>query len=499
MADRQAQAAVGGKRSLPGSTRQGLGKGSRPRTSGAAVWIAADACLSSVATLAGTLIAARVIGPSAVGLASIVLVILQIANFPAGALFADAIVQRRRVTTADLSAAFIVLLGVSVLLVVALWCSTGLWVRVYGEQDIELLLRVGSVGILFTGLSAVQASVLRRHMRFHILAVSSIVSRAIASVACILTALGGYGPWSLICQYVMSIAIDALVIMKASQIKLRLPASLRPAGPLLSFAVIETLSQFILANRPRMFLMLIGYYLPLSAVGEINLAFRIVDSLRGVISSATGRFCVAIFARNQARPDRLHLLFRQATIAISCGTLAAFAALAVCSPEIIDVIFGHKWAGAIPVLQWLSLVAILFFARSVVGYLLTATARPRISLSTGVATLAMMTIWVVAFPPQSTIQAIASWVFPLIVGTVADFLIARKVFGFSVGSQLAALVPGVVAMALMAIGLETVRLVGLSTGIASPKLLGLEVGAGAVLATPALYMMLRVGRRGIFS
>lgn len=400
------------------------------------------------------MVSAALIGPEAMGLSAIVLGVVQLMAFPVEAFFADVLVQRNRLSRLEVNTAFWVQVALGLCASAAAAAVSGPLARAYGQPALAPMLAGAGIGIAFSGLGAVQAALLRRLMRFRRLAEINLVARGAGSVSAVALALAGFGPWSLIGQYVVSSAVGAVALLLFSGWRPRRAARLCSLRPMLAFAVLETLAQFVPAICTRLFIAAVALSLPLATVGEMNLAFRTVDALRNVLSSAAGRLSLSLFSRLQNDPAALLVSFRRASRMVGLATLPVFAALAACAEDLVRVAFGPSWHGAVLQIVMLSLASGVYFCRSTARYLQTARGRPGPSLLTGVLTVTLTMGLVLLLPPASATVALAYWLLPTVIVAVVDVAITTRLFGISVGNQVFALLPGLAgaALVLMAVG-----------------------------------------------
>lgn len=431
-------------------TRGGLAK--------AAIWLAADAGGSSGISLAGTMASAMLIGPDAMGLSAIVLGIAQLAAFPVEAFFADVLVQRSRLSRVEANTAFWVQIGLGVCVGGLVAAVSGPLALAYGQPALQPMLAVAGVGVAVSGVGAVQAALLRRLMRFRRLAEINLVGRAAGSLAAVGLALGGGGSWSLVGQYVLSAGVGAAGLLLFSGWRPRRVVRLSSLRPMLAFAVLETLAQFVPAICTRLFVSAVALSLPLAVIGEMNLAFRTVDSLRAVISSAAGRLSLTLFSRLQKEPEALLGIFRRTSWAVGLATLPVFAALAACAQDLVHVVFGPAWQGAVLQIIMLSLASGVYFCRSTARYLQTAKGRPGPSLLTGVLTVMLTMGLVLLYPPATAAWAMLYWLVPIVIVAIVDLALTSRLFGIGVGDQVVALLPGLAAAILLIAAVSAVRL-----------------------------------------
>ena len=68
-----------------------------------------------------------------------------------------------------------------------------------------------------------------------------------------------------------------------------------------------------------------------------------------------GGVLLPAMARRQRRAARLRAVHRAGIEMLSLAALPASLAIAVCAPEIVAVVLGARWEGAVPVLRILAL------------------------------------------------------------------------------------------------------------------------------------------------
>lgn len=452
----------------------------------AALWLAVDAAGSSGISLAGTMISAALIGPVAMGLSAIVLGIVQLASFPVEALFADVLVQRDRLTRLEANTVFWVQLALGLFGSLVMIAISGPLARAYNQPTLQPMLATAGLAIVFSGASTVQAALLRRLMRFRQLAKINLVGRVAGSLAAVALALSRHGAWSLIGQYVVATASVAMGLLLFSGWRPRAALRLSALRPMLAFAVLETLAQFVPAICARLFVSAVALSLPLAAIGEMNLAFRTVDSLRTVISSAAGRLSLSLFSRLQNNPQALIDTFRKTSRAVGLSTLPVFAALGACADDLVRVVFGPHWQGSALQIVMLSLASGIYFCRSTARYLQTAKGRPGPSLVTGILTVVLTMGLVLLAPPRSATQAMLYWLLPVAIVAVVDLVLTSRLFGIGAGDQVFALAPGLAGAALLVVAVAAARAAVAQMGFGPVATLAVDAAVAGVICAGCL-------------
>lgn len=415
----------------------------------AAVWVALETVGGSVFSSIGLLIIASIIGPRNLGLSTIALVIIQTANFFPDTLFHDAIIQRKRLTTRHIGSAFWGVCALSLMISLIVAGLSYPLSRMYDEPSVFPLLLVLSTSSIFSGIISIQSARLRRAMRMRMLAIYAVISRSSATLVGLILALGGFGPWAMVAQYEVGLVVFALLLAMTTRWGFLRCFSFRQAGELGRFAVTRTFSHFIDAARNRLFFVLVANYLPLQVLGEVSLAFRLVDSLTNVVSSAVSRFCLPLFSRAQTDNRNLAVSLWQASGTAAVILMPVYAILALTGDNLVHLFAGKQWQNMQGLILWLSVAGLVVVLWTPAYCAIIATGRP--GLLAIVSSLLMLglavTIWVTK--PASGLQAVICWMGPLLAAWPATFVITRYAVGLSIRNQLTCLVPALVSSALV--------------------------------------------------
>jgi PST family polysaccharide transporter len=109
-----------------------------------------------------------------------------------------ATIQREEITHAQVTGLFWVNVGVSAVLAVIAGASAPGIAWFYGDERLVEITMALSIGFLFGGLTTQHEAILKRQMRFQVLAALEVASILIGSAVAIVFALMGGGYWSLV-------------------------------------------------------------------------------------------------------------------------------------------------------------------------------------------------------------------------------------------------------------------------------------------------------------
>ena len=158
----------------------------RKRLNVGLAWMFAGNWAEQVFNFAVFVILARLLGADEIGLAAMAVAFVLFAEFLVYETLTEVLIQRKTVDPGHLDAVFWSLAAVSTFLVLLIFVLAEPIASVYGEPQVADFLRWLSATILFVGLSGVPVALLRRKIKFGVLAM-----RASAGII-----LGGASPSS---------------------------------------------------------------------------------------------------------------------------------------------------------------------------------------------------------------------------------------------------------------------------------------------------------------
>ncbi|HQT79180.1 MAG TPA: lipopolysaccharide biosynthesis protein [Rhodopila sp.] len=339
-------------------------------------WALVESMTLVVLSLITLLVTARLLGPADFGIAASVIAIIGVLNTAVEGLFSEALVQRATIHDGHVSAALGAALASALVLILLCWVGAGFLAALYHQPMMAPLLRVGSLGLLFSGFSGVQSALLRRSFGFRQLALRTLVARVSSCVIALAMTIDGWGPWSLIGQYLAATGLGAVALWWWSPQSLRWhhrPGSLRDlwrfAGPWLANEIVQV-------NLSRLYQALAAYLFGPYQFGFLSMGFRIADTLRDLIGNIANNVGLPVFARLQHDPYGLARQYTAATATLCIIALPCFAGLAICAPTIVQAVLGHDWLPSVPLIQVLAAGAGIGFTASLAYTVFAALGRP---------------------------------------------------------------------------------------------------------------------------
>jgi O-antigen/teichoic acid export membrane protein len=324
------------------------------------------------------IVVARLLSPSDYGLAAMALVLTSLILIFSDLALGAALVQRKTLTEDDRSTAFWVTLGSGVLFTGLGVALAGPLSHLYGEPDTRVLFMGLSASFMISALGATQQSLMLRDMQYRRLELISVAGVLAGAPAAVALAAAGTGAWAIIGQQLVGTVLTSVLLWRASNWRPELRfsrASLRDLWSFSGFLVGHRLLYYTQQNADNF---IIGRFVGAGALGAYAIAYNVMLAPASKIGGPLQRVLAPAFSRMQDEPERIADAWARVTRMIAALAVPALAGLMVIAPDFVDVLLGHKWHQAAPILQVLAWVGILQALQSVSVDILMA--RDRTSL-----------------------------------------------------------------------------------------------------------------------
>jgi O-antigen/teichoic acid export membrane protein len=421
-----------------------------PAAASNVVWSGLEAAVAGGLSFASAFTVGRLIGPAELGVAAAAVAVHIILWVGVNALFADALVQRAEVDHAMAESAFCASVAVGAVCAAAEAGAGWLVAASLGDPRLIAMSVLLALPLPLIGAGGVVQGLLTRRRAYRVLAGRAIIGQGLGTAAGIAAALGGAGAWAPVLQQFVTSAAGALALLLGGGFRPRAVWRWRPLLALLRVGVPLTASTLVLAARYRLFALFLGGTAGATALGETHMAFRLVDTVRELCSTALWRLMLPVLAERQHDEAALRgavdrLLLRSSTVMLPlCG------AMALCLPTAVHRLLGPAWSAASlagePLIALMAVLMLMFPA----GVAVVARGQAGLVLAGNVACLFATLAGVVLMRPGSAVEAVLVWCGAQML--VAPYLLWLN--GRAVGAgPLRPLRAGVAMTAVTAVGL----------------------------------------------
>jgi O-antigen/teichoic acid export membrane protein len=374
-----------------------------------AFWSGLEAGVSALLSIVSSFVVARIVGPGEFGVGAAVTAVHVVLWVVVNALFADALVQRPTVNDRVLSSAFWASAAVGcVALLFQGAAGWGLGAMLDDRRLVPMALALAAP-LPLVGAAGVIQGLLTRERAYRRLALRTLIGQGLGTIVGVSAAFAGAGGWAVVCQQAVTTSCGALALLIGRGWTPSRCLDWASVRSLLTVGIPLTASTLVLIARYRLFAVLIGGTAGAAVLGQVHIAFRLVDTVRELIFTALWRLMLPALSDYQddrramlAQVDRW--LRRSAVVLLPLCVL-----LGIGLTQVVSVLMGPRWAAtgqsAMPLVALMAWSALTFPA----GVALVAVGQVRFTLYANLAGLIASSAGVLLLRPIDPWHAVMIW------------------------------------------------------------------------------------------
>ncbi len=262
-------------------------------------WSGLEAAISALLSFASAFIVARLVGPAEVGIGAAAVALHVLLWVSVNALFADALVQRGVVEEDTFSSAFVasVVVGCVAALLQAALGHPLAWAL--ADHRLVMMSAVLALPLPLVGAAGPVQGLLTRERAYRTLAWRTVIGQGLGTLTGVVSALAGAGAWALVLQQVVISGAGALTLLPRCPMRPRGGVNARRLHEMLRIGLPLTASTLVQHGRYRLFALLIGGTAGAAALGQVHMAFRLVDAVRELAFTAQWRLMLPVLSGHQ--------------------------------------------------------------------------------------------------------------------------------------------------------------------------------------------------------
>ncbi|HEY5607137.1 MAG TPA: lipopolysaccharide biosynthesis protein [Alphaproteobacteria bacterium] len=315
---------------------------------GGAVTIGAQA-LKMVLQFAAVIVLTRLLPPAAFGMVAMAAALYAALEVLKELGLSAATIQKPDLKQAEVSALFWMNTSAGAVIALALFLAAPLIAAFYGQPELVEITRWLALGFLMSGLTVQHWALLRRQMRFGAIAVMETGAEMIGLAAGIALAVSGADYWALVVQRLTGPGLTMVGCWLLCRWRPSAPALVPGMGQLVLFGASVMGSNVAAAITRNLDQVMIGWLWGAAWLGIYERATRLLllplNNLNGPIYAVA----MPMLSRLVGQHERYRSAFREIIEKLAMLTAPAGALLAVTCDWVVELLFGHGWSAATPV------------------------------------------------------------------------------------------------------------------------------------------------------
>ena len=315
------------------------------------IWSAFGRFGTMAISFVSNMVLARLLMPSEFGTIAMLNIFLALSDILIVGGFSSALIQKKDAKHIDYTSVFYWNIVVSIFLYFVLFFSAPAISRFYNIPELTVLLRVQSITIIITALSAVQTNILTKELNFKVLTKRNIVASLCGTTVAIIMAFLGFGVWSLVASSLTSGTASVLLLWGMSKWRPTLEFSWESIKSLFAFGGLMVLSSIVTKIYSELQGLIIGKYYSASDLGYYHQAKNLeripIDSLSNIVKQVT----FPVYSQLQGNIVLLRSAVRKNVVALTYLTIALLMLLIVIADPLIRLLYGDRWVTSVSYFQ----------------------------------------------------------------------------------------------------------------------------------------------------
>ncbi|MEO1299216.1 MAG: lipopolysaccharide biosynthesis protein [Cyanobacteria bacterium J06636_16] len=339
-----------------------------------------------------TTLLARILSPQDYGLVGMTTVITGFIQIFKDIGLAHATIQRPEINHKQVSTLFWVNFAVGIgLALITVLAGPGIaWF--YSEPKVAGIMYVLSLNFILSGMGAQHAALLKRQMRFLVLAKITLLSMTVGVIAAVVTGLLGGGYWALVVLLIGNTATTTLSVWMICGWRPGWPSRASGVGEMLRFG--GNLTGFNTVNYFSRNLdnILIGRVWGAQALGLYAKSYSLLLLPISQINFPITSVALPVLSRLQTEPERYKRYYFKAIAAITTISMPIVGFLFAGADQLILLILGEQWIDAVPIFRLLAPAAMAGTFNVAIGWAYNSLGRTDQHLKGGIITSIMYTL-----------------------------------------------------------------------------------------------------------
>jgi len=367
--------------------------------------------------------------------------------------FASALIQRQDHTYTDECTVFWFnqvagALAALILVLIAPWIAS-----FYEQPILAPLTKLMALNLWLSAFLTVPIALLTKKLDFKTQMKASMIGLVISGGIAIYLALKGWGVWAIAIQSLSASIVTALALWRLNSWRPSWKFSWDSFNRLFSFGGFLMLSGLLDTISTRLYTLIIGKSYGAQDLGYFYRASSTRELPQGVLASIFSRVAFPVFSSLANDRNKLRDGLRVSLITMMAINLPVMVGLLMTADELVPILFGPRWAGAIPILKVLCGVG-LFWPLHVANLnVLMAMGHSRLMLRIEIIKKTLF-ITTIILASQISVIAIAWGMFGLgLIGVFINTWYTRKFLNYGTLKQLKDVMPYLIVTFMMTVAI----------------------------------------------
>lgn len=327
-----------------------------------------------------SVVLSRILLPSDYGTVALVLVFINIANVFVTSGFSTALVQNKNASELDFSTNFYCSLALSIVVYCIAFGAAPYIADFYQMPELKIILRVFSLRIPISSISAIQHAYVERNMLFKKYFLSTLLGTIVSGIVGISMALMNFGVWALVSQYFTNTIIDIIVLFITVPWRPHFLFSLKSARSMISYGWKILASDLSGTLFDQLRSLLIGKAYSSSDLAYYNKGKQLPDLLSVNVCATLMTVLFPAISNVNDNIEEVKKITHKALELLSYIMFPLLLGLAGIAGPLVEFLYTDKWMNAIGYIQILCVASMINMSSTVSLQVIKALGRSDVIL-----------------------------------------------------------------------------------------------------------------------
>lgn len=368
-------------------------QGLKKTTMLAMMWTSSAQIVVQLTQIVVNIVLARLLFPKDFGLAGMAMTFMTVVLSTSEIGFGSAIVQAKKISDKQLSTYFWLNLAIGILCFILTILFAPLIASVFGDTDLQPMIRVVSIVFLFQAFGVIQSSLLSKKMDFKSLSIANVLGVFIYCIIAITLAVLKFNAWSLVIAGIAQSIVYTLVVwlfgkwrpireFDLKSIKDLFIYGINLWGGNISWQLSQNVDYFI-----------IGKILGPSALGYYTISFKMADLIRNRIVSIVSTVAFPALSLIQDDTEHFKRAYLSLTRYVALVVYPIMTVLLLYSSVLIPIVYGAKWQPSVLPFQILVIMGFVSSTISSTTTVFLARGKTQFMMKTSTITLFLLAVF----------------------------------------------------------------------------------------------------------
>lgn len=320
-----------------------LGESLKDKTVKGVAWSGIDNVAQFGVTFIVSIVLARLLSPDDYGLIGIITIFTAVCTALINGGFTTALIRKKDANDDDYNTAFIVNLGVSVLVYVLIYLCSPFIADFFHREELVALTQVSSLGMIIGALGLVQQTRLTKRIDFMTQTKITIVASVVSGIVGIVMAFTGFGVWSLVAQSLTSQGLRTILLWVANKWIPQFRFSSESFHELFGFGWKMMVSGVLDTIWKELYQVVVGKFYSPATLGQYTRAKQFSTLFSSNLTSVIQRVTYPVLSNIQDDKERMISAYRRIIKVTMFITAISMFFLGAISEPLLYCLIGPKW------------------------------------------------------------------------------------------------------------------------------------------------------------